>query len=162
MTIPDIRTGHGIDTHALEAGDSIRLCGVDIKHDKKLVGHSDADVALHALTDAMLATIALGDIGTHFPPSDKQWKNKESKYFLEFAVKEIEKRKGVINHCDVTLICQEPLIAPHKDDMRQCVADIVGIEVDRVSVKATTNEGLGYIGRGEGITAVATVTVILQ
>ena len=156
---PDIRTGNGYDVHAFEPGDHVTLCGIAIPHEKKLMGHSDADVALHALTDALLATCAAGDIGTHFPPSDPQWKGAASKLFLEHAAKLVRSRGGRIANADITLICEAPRIGPHRDAMCSAVSTMLGIAVDRVSVKATTNEKLGFIGREEGIAAIATATV---
>ena len=156
---PDIRTGHGYDTHVLVPGDAIILCGVKIAHELMLSGHSDADVGLHALTDALLATIAAGDIGSHFPPSDAKWKDAGSSQFLEHAVSLVAEKGGQINHVDVTLICEAPKIAPHRDAMRTCIAEGCRIDPERVSVKATTNEKIGFIGRNEGIAAFATATV---
>lgn len=160
--IPDIRTGHGIDTHALTDGEKIKLCGIEISHNKKLLGHSDADVGLHALCDALLACIALGDIGTHFPPSDEKWKNKDSSYFVKFALEKIKQQGGIVNHCDITFICQQPNISQHREKMQKHLSDILEISTDRISIKATTNEKLGFIGRNEGITAMATATVIMK
>jgi 2-C-methyl-D-erythritol 4-phosphate cytidylyltransferase/2-C-methyl-D-erythritol 2,4-cyclodiphosphate synthase len=125
------------------------------------VGHSDADVALHALTDALLGTIADGDIGVHFPPSDARWRGIPSKVFLEAAAAKVKERGGTIVHADITLICEAPRIGPYRDEMRARVAEMLGIEASQVSIKATTNEGLGFIGRGEGIAAMATATICL-
>ncbi len=161
-TIPDIRTGNGYDVHAFEAGNSVRLCGVDIAHKAKLKGHSDADVGLHALTDALLGTIGEGDIGSHFPPSDPQWKNANSELFFKHAIELIRQRNGTITHMDVTLICEAPKIGPHRELMRAEIARMSEVSVDRVSVKATTNEGIGFIGREEGIASIATATVVFQ
>ena len=136
------------------------LCGVFIPHDHKLKGHSDADVALHALTDALLATCGAGDIGDHFPPSDPQWKGAPSKIFLAHAAKIVREHGGTIMNADVSLIAEEPKIGPHRQDMRQALANILGIDLQRCSVKATTNEKIGFIGRGEGIAAIATATVV--
>jgi 2-C-methyl-D-erythritol 4-phosphate cytidylyltransferase/2-C-methyl-D-erythritol 2,4-cyclodiphosphate synthase len=160
--IPDIRTGNGYDIHVLGPGDRVTLCGVRIPHDQALQGHSDADVGLHALTDAMLATIADGDIGDHFPPSDPQWRGAASDQFLAFAVARVAERGGRISNLDVTLICEAPKIAPHREAMRKRIAEIAGIGLDRVSVKATTNEGVGFVGRREGIAAIATATAIFE
>jgi len=157
----DIRVGSGFDVHQFNEGHSVMLCGIEIKHDKSLAGHSDADVALHAITDALLGAIAEGDIGNHFPPSDAKWRGAESALFLRHACELIGKRGGEIRHLDVTLICEGPKIDPHREAMRTRVAEIAGIGVDRVSVKATTTEGLGFTGRGEGIAAQATATVRL-
>jgi len=159
--LPDVRTGHGYDVHILVEGNSIRLCGVDIKHDKRLDGHSDADVGLHALTDALLGAVASGDIGSHFPPSDNQWKGAESDQFLRHAAKVVTDKGGIITHCDVTLVCEEPKIGSHRDAMREKIADILELSIDRISVKATTNERVGFIGREEGIAALATATVVM-
>jgi len=159
--LPDIRVGHGYDTHQLVAGDRIILCGIEIPHDRKLSGHSDADVGFHALTDALLATIGAGDIGSHFPPNDPQWKGAASHRFLSHAANLVRDAGGRITHCDVTLLCEAPKIGPHRETMRQAIADTVGIDVSRASVKATTNERIGFIGREEGIVALATATVVM-
>ncbi|MDH3702819.1 MAG: bifunctional 2-C-methyl-D-erythritol 4-phosphate cytidylyltransferase/2-C-methyl-D-erythritol 2,4-cyclodiphosphate synthase [Alphaproteobacteria bacterium] len=157
----DIRVGTGFDVHRFEAGDTVTLCGVHVPHTHGLRGHSDADVGLHALTDAILGTLAAGDIGDHFPPSDPQWRNVESSVFLNHAVDLVGARGGAILHLDVTLICESPKIGPHRDAMRDRVAELCGIDPSRVSVKATTTEQLGFTGRGEGIAAQATATVRL-
>jgi 2-C-methyl-D-erythritol 4-phosphate cytidylyltransferase/2-C-methyl-D-erythritol 2,4-cyclodiphosphate synthase len=157
---PDVRTGNGYDVHAFEAGDHVWLCGVRIPHARKLAGHSDADVGLHALTDALLATCGAGDIGTHFPPSDPQWKGAASKRFVGHAVALIRARYGRIANADVTLICEAPRIGPHRDAMTAAMASMLAIDPGRVSIKATTNEKLGFIGREEGIAAIATATVV--
>ncbi|MCB2095986.1 MAG: 2-C-methyl-D-erythritol 2,4-cyclodiphosphate synthase, partial [Parvularculaceae bacterium] len=137
------------------------LCGVSIPHEKKLKGHSDADAGMHALTDAILGAIGEGDIGDHFPPSDPQWKGAPSRVFLEKARDLVVGMGGAITHCDVTLICEAPKIGPHRGAMRAALADILGVGVNRVSVKATTTEQLGFTGRREGIAALATATVRL-
>ncbi|MEM7463727.1 MAG: bifunctional 2-C-methyl-D-erythritol 4-phosphate cytidylyltransferase/2-C-methyl-D-erythritol 2,4-cyclodiphosphate synthase [Pseudomonadota bacterium] len=155
----DTRTGIGYDVHRLVAGNIVTLCGVEIPHTHSLDGHSDADVGLHALTDALLGTIADGDIGSHFPPSDKEWKNASSDRFLKHAVNLVRENDGTITHLDITLICEAPKIGPHRDEMRSTVSEITGVNFSRVSVKATTNERIGFIGRQEGIAAMATVTV---
>jgi 2-C-methyl-D-erythritol 4-phosphate cytidylyltransferase/2-C-methyl-D-erythritol 2,4-cyclodiphosphate synthase len=157
---PDVRTGNGYDVHAFEPGDHVWLCGVSIPHSKKLSGHSDADVALHALTDALLATCGAGDIGTHFPPSDPQWTGAASRIFIEHAARIVRKRGGRIASADVTLICEAPRIGRHRPAMVETLSAMLGIDPERVSVKATTNERLGFIGREEGIAAIATATVI--
>jgi len=157
---PDVRTGNGYDVHSFEAGDGVVLCGVKIAHDRKLSGHSDADVGLHALTDALLATCGAGDIGTHFPPSDPQWKGAASRLFVEHAAAIVRARGGRIANADVTLICEAPKIGPHREAMTAAMTGMLGISRDRISVKATTNERLGFIGRGEGIAAIATATVV--
>lgn len=153
------RTGMGFDVHRFEAGDTVHLCGVPIPHDQRLAGHSDADVALHALTDALLGAIADGDIGQHFPPSDPQWKGAASHRFVEFARDRILHRGGVIEHIDVTIICEAPKIGPHRDAMRHALANMLQLDLDCVSVKATTTEQLGFTGRREGIAAQAIATV---
>jgi 2-C-methyl-D-erythritol 4-phosphate cytidylyltransferase/2-C-methyl-D-erythritol 2,4-cyclodiphosphate synthase len=156
-----IRVATGYDVHAFGAGDAVTLCGVSIPHPKKLVGHSDADVGLHALTDALLGAVAEGDIGVHFPPSDARWRGTASELFLKHAAALIEQRGGAIVHVDVTLICEGPRIGPYREEMRGRIAAMLGLDVGQVSVKATTNEGLGFIGRSEGIAAMATATVSL-
>lgn len=160
VVFPDIRTGNGYDVHSFEPGDHVTLCGVNIPHDAKLNGHSDADVALHALTDALLATRGAGDIGTHFPPSDPQWKGAASHIFVEHAVRIVREAGGRIANADVTLIAEAPKVGPHREAMTKALCNMLGISADRVSVKATTNEKLGFIGRREGIAAIVTATVI--
>lgn len=157
----EYRTGHGFDVHAFEEGNAVIICGVEIPHEKKLKGHSDADVGMHALTDAIFGAIGEGDIGDHFPPSDPQWKGAPSIVFLEKARDLVTARKGAITHCDVTLMCEAPKIGPHRDKMRNALAEILKIDAARVSVKATTTEQLGFTGRREGIAAMATATVAL-
>lgn len=159
-SFPDIRTGTGYDVHAFGEGDHVMLCGVAIPHGRKLSGHSDADVGLHALTDALLATCGAGDIGTHFPPSDPQWKDAASHIFVEHAAKLVRGRGGRIANADITLICEAPKIGPHRPAMTAALATMLAISPERVSVKATTNEKLGFLGREEGIAAIATVSVI--
>ena len=156
-----MRVATGYDVHALGPGDAVKLCGVRIPHDKALIGHSDADVGLHALTDALLGTIAEGDIGSHFPPSDLQWRGADSEIFLRHAGALVKERGGNIVHADVTLLCEAPRVGPHREAMRARIAAILGIDQGQVSIKATTNEGLGFLGRGEGIAALATATVRL-
>ncbi|OOY08757.1 bifunctional 2-C-methyl-D-erythritol 4-phosphate cytidylyltransferase/2-C-methyl-D-erythritol 2,4-cyclodiphosphate synthase [Thioclava sp. F36-7] len=158
----DIRLGHGYDVHAFEPGDHVTLCGVAVPHDKKLKGHSDADVGMHALTDAIYGALAEGDIGRHFPPSDPQWKGAASEIFLDHAVKLAEARGFRLGNADVTLICERPKIGPHAAEMAQALARIIGIEPGRISVKATTSERLGFTGREEGIAAIATATLIKE
>ena len=155
------RTGFGFDVHRFVSGDHIWLCGVRVAHDHGLEGHSDADAALHALTDAILGALSAGDIGKHFPPSDVKWQGAPSRVFLEHARDLLRNASGAIVHCDVTLICERPKIGPHRDAMRERIAEILGIDIARVSVKATTTEGLGFAGRGEGLAAQAVVTVRL-
>jgi 2-C-methyl-D-erythritol 4-phosphate cytidylyltransferase/2-C-methyl-D-erythritol 2,4-cyclodiphosphate synthase len=159
---PDVRTGNGYDVHAFTEGDAVVLCGVSIPHDRKLSGHSDADVGLHALTDALLATCGAGDIGTHFPPSDPQWRGAASRIFVEEAVRIVRARGGRIANADVTLIAEAPKVGPHREAMTAAMAAMLGISGDRVSVKATTNEKLGFIGRSEGIASIATATVVFS
>ncbi|MCH8173042.1 MAG: bifunctional 2-C-methyl-D-erythritol 4-phosphate cytidylyltransferase/2-C-methyl-D-erythritol 2,4-cyclodiphosphate synthase [Proteobacteria bacterium] len=157
----DIRTGSGYDVHAFEAGDHVILGGVKIPHSKALRGHSDADAALHALTDALLGAIGEGDIGDHFPPSDGKWKNAPSDIFLKHAAELVAKKGGRITNVDLTIICEAPRIAPHREAMRKNIASLLGIALDRVNVKATTTEKLGFTGRGEGIAAGAIATVAM-
>ncbi|MBX9452079.1 MAG: bifunctional 2-C-methyl-D-erythritol 4-phosphate cytidylyltransferase/2-C-methyl-D-erythritol 2,4-cyclodiphosphate synthase [Mesorhizobium sp.] len=157
---PDVRTGNGYDVHSFGEGDHVTLCGVDIAHHHKLSGHSDADVGLHALTDALLATCGAGDIGTHFPPSDMQWKGAASRIFVEEAVRIVRERGGRIANADITVIAEAPKIGPHRVAMTEALSSMLGISADRVSVKATTNERLGFVGREEGIAAIATATVV--
>ncbi|OPB31812.1 2-C-methyl-D-erythritol 2,4-cyclodiphosphate synthase [Bartonella sp. AR 15-3] len=157
---PDIRTGHGYDVHAFEKGDYLTLCGINIPFKKKLSGHSDADVALHALTDALLATQGAGDIGTHFPPSDLQWKDTSSEVFLCYAIDIIKKAGGRIANVDITLIAEEPKISAYRHIMIENLMNILTLSTNRISIKATTNEKLGFIGREEGIAALAVTTVI--
>jgi 2-C-methyl-D-erythritol 4-phosphate cytidylyltransferase/2-C-methyl-D-erythritol 2,4-cyclodiphosphate synthase len=157
----DVRTGMGFDVHQLVPGDGCWINGIKIPHDKALLGHSDADVGLHALTDAILGAIGAGDIGQHFPPTDERWRGAASDKFLAHAGSLVAAKGGVIAHCDVTVICERPKIGPHRAAMAQRIAEILGIAGDRVSVKATTTEQLGFTGRGEGIAAQAVVTVRL-
>lgn len=156
-----VRTGIGFDVHRFAPGTRVRLCGVDVPHDRALEGHSDADVGLHAITDAILGAIGDGDIGSHFPPSDPTWRGADSAAFLAHAAALVAKRDGAISSIDVTLICEAPKIGPYRERMRARIAEILGLGGDRVSVKATTTEGLGFTGRREGIAAqaIATVTV---
>ncbi|GAA6150030.1 bifunctional 2-C-methyl-D-erythritol 4-phosphate cytidylyltransferase/2-C-methyl-D-erythritol 2,4-cyclodiphosphate synthase [Pseudooceanicola nitratireducens] len=158
----DIRMGNGYDVHAFEDGDHVVLCGVKIPHDRKLKGHSDADVGMHAITDAIYGALAEGDIGRHFPPSDPQWKGAASRIFLAHAVDLAAKRGFKISNVDCTLICEEPKIGPHAQAMQDALAQIMGLPADRISVKATTSEKLGFTGRSEGIAAVATCVVVSQ
>ena len=155
------RTGMGYDVHRLADGEELWLCGVQIPHHQGLAGHSDADVALHALVDALLGTIAAGDIGTHFPPSDPQWSGAASSRFVEHARDLISAKGGIIDHVDLTLVCEAPKIGPHREAMRARVAALVQVSTSAVSIKATTTERLGFAGRGEGIAAQAVATVRL-
>ena len=157
----DVRTGTGIDVHAFGPGDAMMLGGVRIAHRQALSGHSDADVVLHAATDAILGALADGDIGAHFPPSDPRWRGASSDRFLAFAVERVAARGGLIAHLDITVVCEAPKIGPHRDAMRAAIARIAGLDIARVAVKATTSEKLGFTGRGEGIAAYATATVRL-
>lgn len=157
----ETRTATGFDVHRLVGGEELWLGGVNIPHNQGLSGHSDADVALHALTDALLGTIAAGDIGQHFPPSDPQWRGAESGQFLQHAAKLIAARGGQISFVDVTIICEAPKIGPHREAIRIRVAELLALSTDRISVKATTSERLGFTGRGEGIAAQAAATVRL-
>src|SRR5712692_3992752 len=159
--LADLRTGTGFDVHAFGPGDHVMLAGVKIAHARGLVGHSDADVGLHALTDALLGALAEGDIGTHFPPSDPQWRGAASNRFLAFAAERVRARGGRIAHLDLTIVCEAPRVGPYRDAMRARIAAIAGLDVTRVGVKATTSERLGFTGRGEGIAAMATATVRL-
>ena len=160
-SLADVRIGNGFDVHAFADGDHVMLGGVRIAHSRGVTGHSDADVALHALVDAILGALAEGDIGTHFPPSDPQWRGASSDRFLSFACERVRAREGLIAHLDVTVVCEAPRVSPHRDAMRARIAAIAGIAIDRVAVKATTSEKLGFTGRGEGIVAMATATVRL-
>lgn len=153
------RTGMGFDVHRFGPGDHLWLCGLRIPHSQGLIGHSDADVGLHALTDAILGAIGEGDIGQHFPPSDPQWKGAASDRFLAHAASLVKARGGRIDHVDVTIIAERPKVGPHRDAMRQRIADILALPVAAVSVKATTTEALGFTGRGEGLAAQAVATV---
>jgi 2-C-methyl-D-erythritol 4-phosphate cytidylyltransferase/2-C-methyl-D-erythritol 2,4-cyclodiphosphate synthase len=155
----EFRTGMGFDAHRFIAGDHVWLCGVKIAHDKRLEGHSDADAGLHALTDAILGAIGAGDIGQHFPPSDLKWRGADSVQFLQHAAHLMRDVGGTLIHCDVTLICERPKIGPHRDAMCARVGEILGLDISRVSVKATTTEGMGFTGRGEGLAAQAVATV---
>jgi 2-C-methyl-D-erythritol 4-phosphate cytidylyltransferase/2-C-methyl-D-erythritol 2,4-cyclodiphosphate synthase len=155
----ETRTGQGFDVHGFGPGDGVRLCGIRIPHNRSLVGHSDADVGLHALTDALLGAIGDGDIGQHFPPADPQWRGAGSDRFFVDAVRRVRERGGRILHLDVTLVCEQPKIAPHREEMRGRVAALAEIALGRVSVKATTTERLGFTGRGEGIAALAVATI---
>ncbi len=156
----DVRTGNGFDVHAFGPGDTVTLCGIRIPCDHGLVGHSDADVGLHALTDAIFGALAEGDIGAWFPPSDPTWKGAASEIFLARAAGRASERGFALSHLDCTLVCEAPKIGPHAGAMRSEIARIAGIPTERVSVKATTSERLGFTGRGEGIAALATATLV--
>ncbi len=157
----DWRTASGYDVHKFTNGDHIWLCGIKVSHSHGLEGHSDADVGLHAITDALLGCIGEGDIGQHFPPTDERWRGAPSWQFLDHAASLVTARGGIINHVDVTLICERPKVGPHREAMRAKISEILKIGLDRVSVKATTTEGLGFTGRREGIAAQAIATVRL-
>ncbi|MEM9147055.1 MAG: bifunctional 2-C-methyl-D-erythritol 4-phosphate cytidylyltransferase/2-C-methyl-D-erythritol 2,4-cyclodiphosphate synthase [Pseudomonadota bacterium] len=158
----DIRVGHGFDVHVFCEGDHVTLCGVAIPHSCGLKGHSDADVGLHALADALYGAVGQGDIGQHFPPSDPQWKGAESHIFLAHAGRLVAEAGGRITNCDVTLLCERPKIGPHAAAMRQRIGEILGLDPTRVSIKATTMERMGFVGREEGMGALATATVIMS
>jgi 2-C-methyl-D-erythritol 4-phosphate cytidylyltransferase/2-C-methyl-D-erythritol 2,4-cyclodiphosphate synthase len=159
--LPDVRTGQGYDVHAFASGDKVWLGGVAIPHSHGLAGHSDADVLMHAITDAILGAIADGDIGSHFPPSDPQWKGAASAIFLAHACKRVRERGGMIAHVDATIVCELPKIGPHRDAIRASLAKIMEMDLDRVAIKATTSERLGFTGRQEGMAALAIATVRL-
>lgn len=156
----DIRIGNGYDVHAFEDGDHVILCGVKIPHDRALKGHSDADVGMHAITDAIYGALAQGDIGRHFPPSDPQWKGTDSRVFLDHAVKLAADLGYNLSNVDLTLVCEHPKIGPHACEMQRVLAQITGLSTGRISVKATTSEKLGFTGRSEGIAAMATALVV--
>ena len=155
----DIRVGNGFDVHAFADGNEITLCGLKIPFSKKLLGHSDADVGLHAITDALYGAIASGDIGTHFPPSDNAWEDAASEVFLKHAVQLVEELGFKINNIDCTIICEQPKIGPLSNQMKSSVSKIMNLDINRISIKATTSEKLGFTGREEGIAALATATV---
>ncbi len=154
-----LKLGHGIDSHAFTDGDHVTLGGVRIPHDKAIASHSDGDVLLHAIVDALLGAMALGDIGQLFPSTDPQWKDANSRKFLETAVELVKSNGGLINNVDSTLILQQPVVAPYVDEMRRNIAEILAIDIAHVSVKATTTDHLGFTGRNEGLAAMATVVV---
>ena len=158
---PDIRMGQGIDFHQFEAGDAVILCGVAIPHTQKLKGHSDADAAMHALTDALLGCLGEGDIGTHFPPSDPQWQGAPSAIFLAKAMSLLQARDGIIANVDITILAEAPKVAPHIPTMKAVLGPLLRLSADRIAIKATTTEKMGAIGRGQGIAAFATATVRL-
>ena len=156
----DIRLGNGYDVHRFGPGGSVILCGVEIPHEKTLQGHSDADVGMHAVTDAIYGALARGDIGQHFPPSDPQWKGAASEIFLRHAANLAREMGFTLSNVECTLVCEYPKIGPHAARMRDVMAQNLGIEADRVSIKATTSERLGFTGRGEGIAAIATAALV--
>ncbi len=153
------RIGHGFDVHAFRAGDHVTLGGLRIAHDRGIEAHSDGDVVLHALCDALLGALALGDIGQHFPPSDPRWKDCDSRVFLRHCAALLAERGWHVGNADITVITEAPKVGPHRDAMRACIARELGIEIDRISVKATTTEKLGFVGRGEGLAAEAVVLI---
>ncbi len=157
----EVRTGTGFDVHAFGPGDCVTLCGVTVPHDAGLTGHSDADVGLHAVADAIFGALAEGDIGSHFPPDEPKWRGARSSVFVEFACDRVRARNGRITNIDVTLVCESPKIGPHREAMRERLAQLLAIAPNRVAVKATTTEGLGFTGRREGIAAQATVSLAL-
>lgn len=156
----DIRIGHGFDVHAFGDGDHVMLGGVRVRHNRGVLAHSDGDVALHALCDAMLGALALGDIGIHFPPSDDRWKGADSRAFVRHCDALIRERGWRVGNCDITVVCEQPKVGPHAGAMRECIAADLGIDVDAVNVKATTSESLGFTGRGEGIAAHAVCLLV--
>ena len=160
--LPPVRTGMGYDVHRLAAGEELWLAGIRIEHDKGLAGHSDADVGLHAIVDALLGAIGNGDIGSHFPPSDPQWKGASSDRFLTHAAQLVGDAGYAIGNIDLTLICEAPKIGPHREAMRTRIAELLGVDIQAISVKATTTERLGFAGRGEGIAAQAVATIIRE
>jgi len=157
----DVRVGSGYDVHAFTEGDHVWLGGVKVPHTQGVSGHSDADVVLHALVDAVLGALAEGDIGVHFPPSDPQWKGASSDRFLAYAIERVKARGGLIAHLDVAVVCEAPRLGPHREAMRARIAEIAGVSIDRVGLQATTSEKMGFIGRSEGLVAYATATVRL-
>jgi 2-C-methyl-D-erythritol 4-phosphate cytidylyltransferase/2-C-methyl-D-erythritol 2,4-cyclodiphosphate synthase len=157
----EVRVGQGFDVHAFAPGEGVWLGGVLIPHDKKLAGHSDADVALHAIADAIYGALGEGDIGAHFPPSDARWRGADSAIFVAHATERVRARGGVVAHIDVTLICEAPKVGPHREAIRARIAKIAGIAIGRTAVKATTSEGLGFTGRREGIACLAMATLRL-
>ena len=156
----DVRVGNGFDVHKFTDGNILRLCGININFHKKLAGHSDADVALHALTDALFGAIAEGDIGTWFPPTEPKWKNADSSIFLKCANEEVGRKGFKISNIDLTIICEEPKISCYSDDMTQFLSSALNLSVERINLKATTTEQLGFTGRKEGIAALCTVMLV--
>ena len=156
------RTGMGFDVHAFSGAGPIMLGGLQVPHGRGLAGHSDADVVLHAITDALLGAAGLGDIGEHFPPSEPRWKGAESSLFLAHAAALVRAQGAIIDHVDCTIIAEEPKVGPHRQAMRARIAEVLGVDVDQVSIKATTTEGLGFAGRREGIAAQAVVSIRME
>ena len=157
----DIRTGTGYDVHAFGEGDHVMICGIRVPHSRGFLAHSDGDVGLHALVDAILGALADGDIGSHFPPSDMKWKGAASDQFLKYAIERVTQRGGRVANLEVTMICERPKIGPLRDTMRARIAEISGVDISRIAVKATTSERLGFTGREEGIAATASATIRL-
>ena len=155
------RTGTGFDAHRFAQGQFVTLCGIEVPHSQGLAGHSDADVAWHSLADALYGAMAAGDIGKHFPPTDEKWRGAASHIFLSHAANLVREAHGVINHLDVTIICEKPKIGPHREAMVAATANLLGLAHHQVSIKATTTEGMGFTGRQEGIAAQACVTILL-
>jgi len=162
LNFPDMRVGTGFDVHRLIAGDGVQLGGIKIACNYKLKGHSDADVLLHAITDAVLGTCCAEDIGFHFSPNDERWKGADSIIFLQYALELLAQKKGHLHFIDTTIICEKPKISPSREAIRESVAKICNLPLDRVSVKATTTEQLGFTGRGEGIAVQASVTCFFE
>jgi 2-C-methyl-D-erythritol 4-phosphate cytidylyltransferase/2-C-methyl-D-erythritol 2,4-cyclodiphosphate synthase len=158
--VTDVRVGQGFDVHRFEIGRPLVLCGLELEGEVGLAGHSDADVALHAVTDALLGAVAEGDIGEHFPPTDPRWRNAPSTRFLELAMEKVSRHRLEVSSCDLTLIGERPRISPHRVALRGNLAALLGLPVERVSVKATTTEGLGFTGRREGLAALAVVVLV--
>ena len=156
-----MRIGQGFDVHTFGEGDHVMLGGVRVPHDRGLIAHSDGDVVIHALCDAIFGALAQGDIGRHFPPTQAQWRNANSRIFLQYAAKLMREQGYALGNADVTVICEAPKVGPHAQAMRACVADELGCEIGRISIKATTTEKLGFTGRGEGIAAQACVLLTL-
>ena len=156
-----MRIGQGFDVHAFGDGDHVMLGGVRVPHDRGLVAHSDGDVVIHALCDAIFGALAVGDIGRHFPPTQAQWRNADSRIFLQHAARLMRENGYALGNADVTVICEAPKVGPHAQAMRECVAAELGCAIDRISIKATTTEKLGFTGRGEGIAAQACVLLVL-
>nr|WP_190285817.1 2-C-methyl-D-erythritol 2,4-cyclodiphosphate synthase [Lysobacter psychrotolerans] len=155
-----VRIGQGYDVHAFGDGDHVMLAGVRVPHGRGIVAHSDGDVAIHALCDAMLGALALGDIGQHFPPSDERWRGADSRAFLRHCNALIGQRGWKVGNADITVICERPKVGPHAQAMRECLSAELGIALDAVSIKATTTETLGFTGRGEGIAAMAVCLLV--
>ena len=155
----EIRIGNGFDVHKLSVGKKIKLCGIEIKHNKKLIGHSDADVGLHSLTDALLGALGKGDIGIWFPPTESKWKNADSEFFLKKALKLMQRENFLISNIDLTFICEKPKISNYRKQMIKKMSEICNIDSQKINIKATTSEKLGYTGREEGIAVLTTVLI---